>query len=118
MPHPDVSIRYRLKTWHPLRSVRWFIQRGRRGWSARDTWSFDLYICQVLSEGIAWLAEHDHGYPGYDDWDTPEKWKAYLHDLSARLGTWNDETFLDDKAFEVSRKAVEEFGRNLGHFWD
>lgn len=111
--------RLKWKTWHPVLDTRWFIQRGRRGWSVRDTWSFDSYVCWVLSEGTAWLAEHDHGYPGEGtEWDTPEKWKAYLLDLSVRLGTWNDKTFLDNDAFEVSSKAVEEFGRNLGHFWD
>lgn len=101
-----------------LLEIRWFWQRGRRGWSIKDTWSFDLYICGVLSSGVAWLAEHDHGYPGVEPWETPEKWKAYLEDLAFRLAAWNKDTFLDTDAFEMSSRAVEEFGRNLGHFWD
>jgi hypothetical protein len=73
-----------------------------------------------MSQGVAYLAENTAGYPGYGDWDTPEKWQAYLEDLSARLGAWtkDDDAFLDDDAFEATSKAVEEFGRNLSHFWD
>lgn len=82
-------------------------------------WSFDCYIAKVMSEGVAWLAEHDHGYPGHGEWDTPEKWQAYLRDLSARLGAWTrEDAFLDDRAYEITSQAVQEFGRNLGHFWD
>ena len=102
-----------------VNEARWFVQRGKHGWARCDTWSFDAYIAKVMSEGVAWLAEHDHGYPGEGtEWDTPEKWKAYLLDLSARLGAWNEETFLSDEAYQVTQTAVEEFGRNLGHFWD
>ena len=103
---------------HP--AIRTFIHRGRHGWAPRDTWSFDLYLARVMSEGIAWLAEHDHGYPAHDPWDTPEKWQDYLRDLSARLGTWNDDTFLDNEAYEVTAAAVREAGSSevFGHLWD
>lgn len=101
-------------------AIRMFIHRGRHGWAPRDTWSFDLYLARVMSEGIAWLAEHDHGYPAHDPWDTPEKWQDYLRDLSARLGTWNDDTFLDNEAYEVTAAAVREAGSSevFGYLWD
>jgi len=38
----------------PLR-VKTFIQRGMRGWSDSDTWSFDFYLAKVISEGIEHL---------------------------------------------------------------
>ena len=95
---------------HPVQAIRTFIHRGRHGWAPRDTWSLDIYLARVMSESIAHLAEHDHGYPAHEPWETPEKWKSYLLDLSARLGTWNDDTFLDNEAYEITAAAVREAG--------
>jgi len=35
--------------------VKWFIQRGRRGWSDSDVWGFDSYLSRVIYEGIGKL---------------------------------------------------------------
>lgn len=43
-------------------SVKWFIQRGRRGWSDRDVWGFDTYLARVIAEGVEHLIETKHGY--------------------------------------------------------
>jgi hypothetical protein len=101
-----------------LRDVRMFCQRGRRGYSDEDLWSFDCYIARVMSRGIAQLADVTHSWPSNMEWPQPEDWDTYLRDLSRRLGHWTDENFLDRDAFEVTRAAVEEFGKNFGHFWD
>jgi hypothetical protein len=101
-----------------LRDARMFIQRGRRGFCDEDVWGFDCYIARVMSSGIARLADTDHGWPCGDKWPTYEDWVRYLRDLAGRLGHWTDKNFADQDAFEVTRSAVEEFGRNFGHFWD
>lgn len=44
------------------RTIKWFIQRGRRGWSDRDVWSFDWYLARVIAEGIDHLIVTKHGY--------------------------------------------------------
>jgi hypothetical protein len=46
------------------REVRWFIQRGRRGWSDYDMWSMDSHIARLNIEMLARLREIAHGYPG------------------------------------------------------
>jgi hypothetical protein len=46
-----------------LRQVRWFVQRGRRGWADRDMWSLDGYLCRVAGETVARLRDTGHGYP-------------------------------------------------------
>lgn len=107
----------RIKPW-PHHRLRWFIQRGRRGWAENDTWSLDSYICTVLSGALIRLADRNFAYPGEESpWDTPEKWDTYLRDLSHRIGAWNADWF-NTEAQETTRKAMEEFGRNLGYFWD
>ncbi len=47
----------------PWRAVKWFVQRGRRGWSDRDVWNFDHYLASVIVGGLKQLEEHRHGYP-------------------------------------------------------
>jgi hypothetical protein len=101
-----------------LRNYHAFLQRGRRGWADTDVWDLDGYIARVLSQSIAHLAETDHGYPGYEPWDTPEKWKAHLLDLSERLTAW-DKDFFSDKAFKATAAAFgEAMAEVFGHLWD
>ena len=71
--HPWLRRWYRLSGWawrhegwlNPrewYRTIKWFIQRGRRGWSDRDLWGFDTYLALVIAEGIERLIEVKHGY--------------------------------------------------------
>lgn len=99
------------------RRVRWFIQRGRRGWADCDAWSLDCYIARILAQALPRLGA-GYAYPGTGQWDTPVKWTAYVNDLAGRCGAWNEETFCDRDAYEITREAVREFGDNLGVFWD
>lgn len=46
------------------RRVKWFIQRGRRGWADCDVWNFDTYLARVIGEGAAKLRDISHGHPG------------------------------------------------------
>jgi len=45
------------------RSVKWGIQRVRRGWSDRDTWSLDWYLSGWLPSALRHLKETKHGIP-------------------------------------------------------
>lgn len=46
-----------------IRGIRWFIQRGKRGWGVNDTWNFDHYLTRVIAEGVAYLRLTKMGYP-------------------------------------------------------
>lgn len=78
------------------REITWFIQRGRRGWADCDTWSFDSYLCKVISGGTRYLATHVHGCPHelYKD-DNCAKWDKILIEIAegfeANLKIQNDE---------------------------
>ena len=48
------------KAWY--RSIKWFIQRGRRGWADCDAWGFDTYLARVIAEGVERLILVKHGY--------------------------------------------------------
>lgn len=45
------------------REIKWFIQRGRRGWADCDTWSLDNYLDRMMPGALHYLKEHKHGVP-------------------------------------------------------
>lgn len=56
------------------REVKWFIQRGYRGWADCDVWSFDSYIARVCTGGLKQLRDNASGTPLHvfpkDHWDS------------------------------------------------
>ena len=61
---------YRFFRWnwifHPTEwyyNTKYFIQRGRRGWSNRDTWSLDYYLDSWMPEALEHLKKNKHGFP-------------------------------------------------------
>lgn len=46
-----------------LRELKWFIQRGRRGWANCDVWSLDTYLSGWLPSALRHLKETKHGVP-------------------------------------------------------
>jgi hypothetical protein len=61
-----------------VREVKYFVQRGQRGWSDRDWWSTDYYLLKILPPILRKYATDGVSYPGTVDYDTPEKWSAAL----------------------------------------
>jgi hypothetical protein len=59
--------------------VKYFFQRGTRGYSDRDIWSLDWYLARVISETCKKLAHTTHGYPPSL---TPEEWERILLEIS------------------------------------
>jgi hypothetical protein len=45
------------------KEVKWFIQRGRRGWADRDTWSLDWYLSGWMPDALRHLKNTKHGVP-------------------------------------------------------
>lgn len=43
--------------------IKYFIQRGRRGWADCDTWSLDNYLSEWLPAALRHLKETKHGVP-------------------------------------------------------
>jgi len=60
------------------RYVKWFCQRGYRGYADCDHWSADSYLEEVMIGVLTDLRKYGHGYP--DDL-TPEKWDEILGEI-------------------------------------
>lgn len=114
-----------------VRTVQTRIQRMRRGWGDTDTWNMDVYLARVIGEQLAYLAKNSHGYPGTEEFPTPESWAEALTENSEYLlayssGQWNGpetETFEEEKArltklHEDAAKAMGWVAKHFSHLWD
>lgn len=86
---------YLTHPWKWFKDIYWnirnFWHRGRYGYAYSDVWGWYWWWPKVGAEALRYLAEHNWGYPGYEPWETPEKWKAYLKELADKL-EWCVET--------------------------
>lgn len=62
-----------------LKEIKWFIQRGMRGYADCDVWDFDEYIARVLVGGLKKLKEDSYSYPA--SVESPEAWAAALETM-------------------------------------
>jgi hypothetical protein len=60
--------------------LRAFLQRGRRGYSDRDTWSLDSYLSEVIAGSVQNLARVTNGHPREL---TQQEWQDILDRISA-----------------------------------
>lgn len=44
-------------------AIKWFIQRGRRGWADCDTWSLDWYLDRWMPDALRYLKANKCGIP-------------------------------------------------------
>jgi hypothetical protein len=85
------------------KEVKWFIQRGRRGYADSDLWSLDWYLSSWMPEALRKLAKEVNGCPSelYDHKAPTDhechRWERVLREIA--------------DGFEASRKLqdMEEF---------
>jgi hypothetical protein len=97
--------------------VKWFIQRGKRGWADCDVWSVDYYLTPIIIGMLKKLKETTHGYPyGL----TEKKWDKTLDKMVA--GFEAAQRVLDDDYYKdiigddpkwgsVPRDIIKKLGR-------
>jgi len=116
-----------------LNNIKWFIQRGVRGYSDRDVWNLDTYIFKILSGGLIKLAHTTHGYPcpypknehtltqsttctcGYR-WDSDlRKYAALFYKLAEGSFEGDDCMKKEEAAYQKSMEWLKE---NFSDLWD
>ena len=55
-----------------FRKIKWFFQRGRRGFADVDVWNMDWYLEHLILNMLKQLRETKHGYPSC--FETSEEW--------------------------------------------
>lgn len=110
------------------REIKWFIQRGKRGYSDRDVWGFYDYLTKVIVGGLKDLKKQVHGSPsgfcnvhGIDlEGESPEtkKWKRTIDKMlwtfeaieKIENHEWNP--VYNEKDREELKKFVRRYNRN------
>lgn len=94
------------------RRVKWFCQRGWRGWAECDTWDFADYLAVIIRDGLKQLAKDSHGYPGGKEFPNFKAWQNKLKDISK---AYDDYLKLDyfTKDYLGKIKKREEIGHRM-----
>jgi len=62
-----------------LRAIRRFWERGRKGFTLEDMWSFDNWLSQTITRGLKEFRANVHGYPS--EAVTFERWLEILDEM-------------------------------------
>lgn len=71
------------------KEIKWFCQRGKRGYSDMDVYSIDDWFLTVIVPMLRQLKETKHGYPSDL---TPEQWDKILDRMIFCFKEVNDDT--------------------------
>lgn len=74
--------------WRNLRAAYW---RARYGFCPSDVWEFGYWFLDVVPQMLLYLADNSVGYPGDDQFPTPESWDAHLRSIANLLENARDE---------------------------
>lgn len=62
-----------------INQIRRFIERGRKGYTREEMWSFDNWLSDLIARGLKEFKENTHTYPNdIDDW---EEWMRVLDEM-------------------------------------
>lgn len=73
-----------------IRNVKYAWQRVTCGYCDRDVWGLCDYYLDIFHFTLRDLALHHYGYPGTEPFDTDDKWKDYLMDISWKFYQANE----------------------------
>ena len=77
-----------------LKQIKFFIQRGWRGWAECDWWEMHYYLTKITLSMLKELKKNSHGYPGCKNASTSEEWDMRLDEMV--------------EAFEAAKRVSED----------
>ena len=93
------------------RRIKSFIQRGIRGWSDCDTWSFDIYLSKIIYGGVRYLRDNKSGYPILNGKDIDESINRYNTHADENATMWLGILYKIIKTFKTAE------GISNGDIW-
>ena len=77
---------YKLNPKRWFTSIRWFIQRGRRGYADCDWWDLKSHLCSIIVPNLRRMAKEGNGCPS-EFWETKTnnecwKWEEILEQMA------------------------------------
>uniref|UniRef100_A0A6M3L9K3 Uncharacterized protein n=1 Tax=viral metagenome TaxID=1070528 RepID=A0A6M3L9K3_9ZZZZ len=61
-----------------IKRIKWFFQRGKRGWADCDWWGMDYYLVSIILPMLKELKTNQHGHPCEV---TEEEWNNILSEI-------------------------------------
>jgi len=109
-----------------FKEIKYFIQRGRRGYSDSDTWDFDDYLADVISKGLKVLKDNLHSYPV--EFETIEQWQEILDSIIDGFEAYQQTGDIDcpvedyikehNKLMVKFNTGMKLFTKYFNHLWD
>ena len=87
-------------------ATRWFIQRGKRGFSDNDFFNGDWFLADLIARFLRFVVENGHTYPGYM---TPEEWDRRLLEVAQAC-----EEYRDFDSADYVMKSLKSLGLEKG----
>jgi len=110
-----------------LRKIKWFIQRGRRGYSDCDLWGFDEYLNRILASGLKEFAKKPLGWPNASGAKTYKQWKKVLNKMADGFqavidfedSDWGTDYIEKRKiAYKKQKESLKLLTKWFDHLWD
>ena len=108
--------------------IKWFYQRGSRGWSDRSAWSIDTWLVNNLIPMLERLKRDKHGNPTDNaDWLAAQRWNNVLNEIiyglkCAKKIDDSDYNYRDKeltkRLTKSSQRSFELIGKHLFSLWD
>ncbi len=101
--------------YHLPKEIKWFIQRGKRGFGDNDVWDLNDYLGHIVIEGIKKLKKIQHGHP---DGFNRKEWHKMLNKIIYTFTLEQKGYKLTPKQQEKCDEGWEVFKKYFGYLWD
>lgn len=103
---------------HPWKFIKEFFQncnhawrRAIYGWTWEDCWNLENWLLNILPEMLRYMADYGSGYPGFEPFETPEKWNDWLHSMADVLESLQEENWYSQNEYEEEFHKQCDFNR-------
>ena len=106
---------------YEARKIKWFFDRGRKGWAANDTWDFHGYLARVTKEGIIHLKKYLNGHPGdmtEKQWDDILDELIWTFDMADQVSEGDMHMYVEDWTEEKNlemKKTLDDMAAKKGY---
>lgn len=110
--------------------IKYFYQRGKRGYADEDCWAIDWYLSSWLPDALETMINKKKGggnsYPGVGKANTSQKWNAIVRDIAEgfradyqlKNSIINPTTIRGRRLVEKRKKGFALFIKWYDYLWD
>jgi len=113
---------YRIKDFIQMvpRRIKWFFQRGFRGYSDNDQWNLCFYLSSWLPDALEQLKETGYGFPAslitdetVDDKIASKQWNEILKTMADGFRAFNKLDTIEYESEEEEKELIRQFDKGM-----